>query len=119
MGYDDANKYGRRTQSLYYTGTGTKGGAFSKQRLKAVAAHFRVHVAGTAAANVATLYNGTTSIGAVTLGTSAIGTTTSVDLGDATIDSLAGLTLVTASDATIQASCALEYDVLPDSAFAS
>lgn len=118
MGYDDA-RFSRRSDSIYATGTGTKGGVLSKQRLKAVAAHCRVHVAGTAAGARLDFYNGTSSIGGVALGTSAIGTTTSVDLGDAVIPSLNGLSAVLSSDATLAAQVAFEYDVLPDSEFSS
>lgn len=119
MGYDDANKFGRRNESQIVTGTGTPGGFVSKQRRKAVAAHCRVMVAGTAAGAVLTFQNGTASIGSVVLGTSAIATKTSVDLGDAVIDSGEAMAVVITSDATIRAAVGFEFDVLPDSAFSS
>jgi hypothetical protein len=119
MGYDDG-RFARRDDCQYLpAGTGTTGLFLSKQRRKVQAAHLRVGVAGTATGYTVTLQNGTTSIGAVALGTNTVGYTTSVDLSDAIIDSMVPLAAVVTGDATGRAALAIEFEALPDSAFSS
>ncbi len=115
--YDHPNCTVRREVSAY--GAAGANGTYAQympyQKMRLVAAHFKVVVAGTSAGSGHgfTVRNGTTSIGAIALNTETAGVTTSVTLGD-TIDSFETLNALGGTDATGAAQITWEYEVLPD-----
>lgn len=116
MAYDHPNHIIRREQSfLTVAGNGTSSARmlnFQKLRLKKV--HARVVTAGTAAGHALNVYHGTTSIGAISLGTSAAGVTGSSAELNRTVESLELLAITNGTDATGVALVSYEYEYLPD-----
>lgn len=117
MSYDDANSVIRRECFAGEAGGAatteyTKFRVFQAAKLKKV--HATVTVAGTNAGHGLGVYHGTTSIGSITLGTSAAGVSaTSATLNEAlaAYDQVSVKTLV---DATGKAHVIYEYEVTPD-----
>lgn len=85
---------------------------FQKARLKA--AHVVVMVAGTSVGHLVTLKHGTTSIGAVTLSTSAAGVSTSITDLNRDLAALDQISLTNGTDATGRVQVVYEYEVMHD-----
>jgi hypothetical protein len=118
MAYDSANAVIRRELS-----TGKRTGVasasvdkfmfFQKAMLRKV--HAQVVVAGTNAAAGFDIYVGTTSVGAVTLGTNTAGSVASSSAINAEIPASGHIDIQgKANSATLQASFVIEYDVVHD-----
>lgn len=118
MSYDDANSSTRREVSLpnvvgVASATMVRHLQFQKARLKKV--HALVNVAGTNAAAGVDIFIGTTSVGAVTVGTNTAGSTASSALIDSDIPALGMVEIKgKANSATMNVSLILEEQVLPD-----
>ncbi len=116
MSYDNPNYTMRREQSFLTVAGNAAVSArminFQKMRLKKV--HARVVTAGTSAGHAVNVYHGTTSIGSISLGTSAAGSTGSSAALNRTVDSLEQVNIVNGTDATGVAVVSYEYEVLPD-----
>lgn len=117
MRYDHPNFIVRREDSsLTVAGaSGTHAQFMAYQKMRLVAAHVKVVVAGTSDSpgNSFTIRNGTDSIGLGALGTATAGVTTSVTVGSV-IDSLETLNALGGTDATGVAQITWEFEVLPD-----
>lgn len=116
MAYDDPDYTIRREQSMLTVAGNAAVSArminFQKMRLKKV--HARVVTAGTSAGHALNIYHGTTSIGAISLGTSAAGATASSAALNRTVDSLEQVNIVNGTDATGVAVVNYEFETLPD-----
>lgn len=117
--YDHPNCLVRREQS--YLGasgaSGTLGHMTPQQKMNLVAVHAHVVTAGTHATNngytVRAGAVGTTSIGAITIGTATAGSRISQAIG-VTVDEGALLNCLKGSDGTGVSVISYEYEVLPD-----
>lgn len=119
--YDDANYTVRREHHSQLAATASVIDYFMAfQKIKLHAIHVRVVAAGTTTTAGFTLYKvgtATTTSSAVTLGTSAAGVTTSIELGATLGTSVASLNEVRvakSADATMELAVNYEYSVLPD-----
>lgn len=113
--YDHPNYVIRREVSAL--GAAATGGTNAQympyQKIRLVAAHFRVVTAGTAAGNAFTIRSGTNSLGTVVLSTATAGVTTSVPIRQ-NIASLEVLNALKGAEATGVAQITWEFEVLPD-----
>lgn len=116
MAYDSPNQQVRREACfLTVAGATTDGARFrSFQAMKLKKVHAGVVVAGTATTHGYDVYHGTTSIGTISLGTSAIRATASSALLDRSVGSLEDVTVKSKADATGVANIVYEYEVLPE-----
>ncbi len=116
MAYDTPNHTIRREQAFLTVAGNAAVSArminFQKLRLKKV--HARAVTAGTSAGHAVNVYHGTTSIGAISLGTSAAGSTGSTAALNRTVESLEQVNIVNGTDATGVAVVSYEYEYLPD-----
>lgn len=116
MAYDDPNYQVRREAFSTTVAGATTDGArfrhFQTMRLKKV--HFAVLTAGTAAGHGYTIKNGATTLGTVTLSTSAAGVTASSALLDSIVPAMGQVLVTSLSDATGVAQVVYEYEVLND-----
>ena len=117
MSYDDANSAVRREAFAGEAGGAatteyTKFRSFQAAKLKKV--HAVVTTAGTTTAHGLGVYHGTTSVGSITLGTSAAGSGATSATLDRTIASYEQLSVKTLADATGKAHVIFEYEVTPD-----
>lgn len=115
MRHDHPNVLVRREFSfLQVAGTTTQGHmmVYQKARLKSVSA--KVRTAGTATAYAATIQNGTTSIGAITLSTNTAGVTTNVSMSNSALAQYDMLNVVIGGDVTGVSIFTYEFEVLPD-----
>lgn len=114
--YADANSTVRReADRITVAGATTEGAKFRAfQKLKLVKVHAAVITAGTNAGHGLDVYHGTTSIGTITLGTSAAGVTASSALLNREVGSLEQLSVKSLVDATGVAHVVYEYDVQHD-----
>lgn len=88
-------------------------GAFQRfQAIKLVAIHGVVHVAGTGTTAGFRILVGTSSVGNITPGTSAIGVSSSVVL-NTELTSLQRVVVQNVADATLAMAMSFEYEVLP------
>ncbi|MBF0131798.1 MAG: hypothetical protein HQL75_04320 [Magnetococcales bacterium] len=86
--------------------------SFQKARLKQV--HAVVTTAGTTTGHGLDVYSGTTSIGSITLGTSAAGVSGSSGALDATMAAMGRFSVKSLADAAGKAVVVYEYEVTPD-----
>ena len=116
MAYDSPEYAVRREQShLTVAGATTESARImSFQRLRLKKVHAQVVTAGTATTHALNIYHGTTSIGSISLGTSAAGSTGSSAALNRTVDSLEQVNIVNGTDATGVAVVSYEYETLPD-----
>lgn len=115
MSYDTPNATVRREWFLNCPAGASaevKFRTFQKAVLKKV--HAVAVTAGTTAGHILTVYNGTTSIAAITLGTSAAGATASTGLLDSAIGALGQISVKNGTDATGASHAILEYEILHD-----
>lgn len=117
MAYDDPDFLVRREAFGGESGGGAtteycKFRSFQKMRLKAV--HAVVTVAGTATTHALNIYHGTSSIGAISLGTSAAGVTASSSVLDEECAALDQISVKTGADAAGKNHVIYEYEVTPD-----
>lgn len=115
MGYEDANATLRR-EACYETaaGNGAVSAKFAHfQKMRLVAVHAQVTVAGTSAGagNSLVIKHGATAIGTFTLGTSTARTSVSLDMADRAIAALEDLTATNGTDATGRALVVYEFKV--------
>lgn len=120
MSYDGPNYARKESRANNVAGAAsasmTKFLYFAHTRVKKV--HAIVNTAGTNTAAGIDIYNGTTSVGEITVGTGAAGVTASSGLLDATISALGFLEIKgKASSGTLNLSLAIEEEVLPDAVF--
>ncbi len=86
--------------------------AFTDMKIKSIQG--AVNIAGTATAAGYDIYNGTSSVGAFTAGTSAAGSVLTAISSDITLASGGFLDVKTKADsATLAASLLLEYEIIP------
>ena len=117
MAYDSPNAVVRREHfSTTTAGNGAINRFRSFQKAKLLAVHAIALVAGTTAGHTLTIKHGTTSIGLITLTTSAAGSVVSNTTVDATLASLDEVSLTNGTDATGTANVIYEYQVLQDAA---
>lgn len=117
MSYDSPNAVVRREHfSTTTAGSGAinRFRSFQKARLRAV--HAIALVAGTTAGHTLTIKRGTTSIGLITLTTSAAGSVVSNTLVDEPLGALEEVSLTNGTDATGTANVIYEFDVVHDAA---
>ena len=117
--YDHPNNVVRREQSYLgaASASGTLGHMIPQQKMNLIAVHAHVITAGTHDTNMAYTVRaggvGTTSIGAITIGTATAGSRISQAIGVA-VDEGALLNCLKGSDGTGVAMIAYEYQVLPE-----
>ena len=116
MAYDSPEYAVRRDQShLTVAGATTESARImSFQRLRLKKVHAQVVTAGTAPAHALNIYHGTTSIGAISIGTATAHSQFSSALLDRTVESLERLAVRTGADATGVCLVSYEYEILPD-----
>jgi len=111
MRYDHPNVLVRREHSITPTASSTtvfgKMRHFQAMRLKA--AHATVATAGTNAGHGYDVYSGTTSVGSISLGTTAAGGAVSVDLSNVAVAAGDTMEIRSLVDATGIADVVLEY----------
>lgn len=111
--YDHPNILVRREHSIIATAGATT--AFGKirnfQAMRLNAAHATVITAGTNAGHGYDVYSGTTSVGSISLGTSAAGSTASVDLSSTAVAAGDYMEIKSLVDATGVGEVVLEYQV--------
>ncbi|MBF0109270.1 MAG: hypothetical protein HQL76_08850 [Magnetococcales bacterium] len=117
MSYSDPDFQVRREHCAGEVGGGAtteyaRFASFQKARLKKV--HSVVTTAGTTTDHGFDLYSGTSSIGAITLGTSAAGATAASATLDASMTALGRFSVKSKADATGKAIIVYEYEVTPD-----
>jgi hypothetical protein len=89
---------------------------FARTRIKKV--HALVNTAGTNTAAGIDIFNGTTSVGSLTVGTTTAGSTASSGLLDAVVESLSYLEIKgKANSGTMNLSMSVEEEVMPDAVF--
>ncbi len=118
MAYDSPNHTIRReTSHLTVAGATTESArmiSFQRMRLKKVHAH--VVTAGTATTHALNIYHGTTSIGAIAIGTATALSTFSSAALNRTVESLERVAVRTGADAAGVCVVSYEFEVLPDAA---
>ena len=117
MAYSDANYTVRREHCTPPTTAGatTEGGKFrSFQKVKLIKAHAAVLTAGTNAGHGYNVFNGTTSIGTIALGTSGTNVTASSGLLNSEVVALGQISVKSLVDATGVAQIVYEYEVQHD-----
>lgn len=118
MAYDSPDYAVRREQSALTTAGATTESArmISFQRLRLKKVHAHVVTAGTATTHALNIYHGTTSIGAISIGTATAHSSFSSALLDRTVESLERIAVRTGADATGVCVVDYEFEVLPDAA---
>lgn len=116
MGYADPNFTVRReVDRITVAGATTEGAKFrSFQALKLKKVHATVITAGTHAGHGYNVFQGTTSVGAIALGTSAAGVSASSAALNLNVASLEQMSVKSLVDATGVAHIVFEYEVSPD-----
>lgn len=117
MSYDDANSTVRREAFAGEAGGAatteyTKFRSFQAAKLKKV--HAIVTTAGTTTGHGLGVYHGTSSIGSITLGTSAAGVGAASATLNETLASYDQVSVKTLADATGKAHVIYEYEISPD-----
>lgn len=118
MAYDSPDFLIRREQCCPPTSAGatTKGSKFRHfQAIKLVRAHAAVMTAGTTTAHGYNIFVGTTSVGAITLGTSGTNVSASSALLNVNVAAMEEVSANSLADATGVAQIVYEYEVRPDS----
>lgn len=113
MAYDSPNHTTRREANfITVAGATTEGAKFMRfQALKLKAVHFSVVTAGTDAAHGYNIFNGTTSIAAVVLGTGAAGSVVHSATLNATIPTMGQVSVKSLADVVGVADVVYEYDI--------
>jgi len=117
MGYSDPNFTVRREAAVPPTTAGatTEGAKFrSFQAMRLKKAHFGVTIAGTATDHGYNIFHGTTSIGAVVVGTGAIGAAVHSAALDETVGSMEQVSVKSLADVVGAVQVVYEYEVTPD-----
>lgn len=117
MAYSDANYAVRREHCTPPTTAGatTNGGKFrSFQKILLKKVHAAVVTAGTNAGHGYNVFNGTTSIGSISLGTSGTNVTASSGLLNSEVASMGQLSVTSLVDATGVAQIVYEFEVQHD-----
>lgn len=117
MAYDNPDYTIRREHCSPPTTAGatTEGSKFQHfQAIRLKKAHAIVITAGTATTHAYTIKNGTTSVGLITLSTSAAGVVASSGAIDSTVTSMAKVSATSGADATGVAQIVYEFEVTPD-----
>jgi hypothetical protein len=114
--YADANSTVRReADRITVAGATTEGAKFrSFQKIKLKQVHAAVITAGTATAHGYNVFQGTTSVGAIALGTSAAGASASSGVLDLSVASMEQLSVKSLADVVGVAHIVYEYEVLHD-----
>lgn len=114
--YSDPNAAVRReADRITVAGATTEGAKFrSFQALKLKKVHAAVITAGTAVGHGYDVYHGTTSVGAIALGTSAAGVKASSATLNLSVASMAQMSVKSLADAVGVAHIVYEYEVQPE-----